>query len=407
MRSNARVDARRAIELEGETPGKEAEGKEQKRTRHDLIAFLHAVYEHLGEEKRWLHYGVTSYDIEDTALCLLMRKAATLLLADIDELEQAIIARARQHQWSYMIGRSHGMHAEPITFGLKLCVWLAELRRRRAMLERAVETISACKISGAVGTFANVDPRVEEIVAGKLGLTPSPAATQVLQRDRHAEFLAALAVLAGSLEQFATELRNLQRTDILEVEEPFQAGQRGSSAMPHKRNPIVCERVSGMARLVRSYLTPALENMALWHERDIAHSSVERVIIPDACILMDYMLKKFTAVVKGMHVYEKRMLKNLNATGGLFNSEAVMLAAVKAGMEKDDAYTAVQGHAMATWEKIQNDEMSPEALGSYYQTSLKNDAALAKYLTPEDIERIFNWQAHLRHIEIFYQRLGI
>ncbi len=198
-----------------------------------------------------------------------------------------------------MIGRSHGIHAEPITFGLKLCVWLAEVRRRRVMFARAVETISACKISGAVGTFANVDPRVEEIVAGKLGLTPSPAATQVLQRDRHAEYLAALAVLAGSLEQFATELRNLQRTDILEVEEPFQAGQRGSSAMPHKRNPIVCERVSGMARLVRSYLTPALENMALWHERDIAHSSVERMIIPDACILMDYMLKKFTAVVHG------------------------------------------------------------------------------------------------------------
>ncbi len=311
LRKNARVDARRAIELEGETPGKEAEGKEQKRTRHDLIAFLHAVKEHLGEEKNWLHYGVTSYDIEDTALCLLMRKAAGLLLADLDELEQAIIARAREHKWTYMIGRSHGVHAEPITFGLKLCVWLAELRRRRAMFERAVETISACKISGAVGTFANVDPRVEEIVAGRLGLTPSPAATQVLQRDRHAEFLAALAVLAGSLEQFATEIRNLQRTDILEVEESFQAGQRGSSAMPHKRNPIVCERVSGMARLMRSYLTPAMENMALWHERDIAHSSVERVIIPDACILMDYMLKKFTAVVNGMHVYEKRMLKNL------------------------------------------------------------------------------------------------
>jgi len=407
LRKNAKVDAKRAIELEGETPGKEEEGKEKKRTRHDLIAFLLAVYEHLGDEKKWLHYGITSYDIEDTALCLLMRKAAQLLLADMDELEKAIIARAQEHKWTYMIGRSHGVHAEPITFGLKMCVWLAELRRRRVMFERAVETISACKISGAVGTFANVSPQVEEMVAHNLGLTPSPAATQVLQRDRHAEFLSALAVLAGSLDQFATEMRNLQRTDILEAEESFQAGQRGSSAMPHKRNPIVCERVSGMSRLVRANLIPALENMALWHERDIAHSSVERVIIPDTCILMDYMLKKFTAVVNGMRVYEKRMMKNLNATGGLFNSEAVMLAAVKNGMMKDDAYTAVQRHAMDTWEKIQNDELPPEELGSFYQESLKSDPELSRYLTPEEITQIFNWQAHLKNIEIFYQRLGI
>jgi adenylosuccinate lyase len=407
LRKNAKVDAARAIELEGETPGKEAEGKEKKRTRHDLIAFLHAVYEHLGDEKKWLHYGVTSYDIEDTALSLLMKKASDLLLKDLDELEAAIIERAKEHKYTYMMGRSHGVHAEPITFGLKLCVWLGELRRRHAMFERAVETIAACKISGAVGTFANVDPRVEEYVAANLGLAPSPAATQVLQRDRHAEYLAALAVLAGSLEQFSTEIRNLQRTDILEVEESFQAGQRGSSAMPHKRNPIVCERVSGMARLMRSYLTPAIENMALWHERDIAHSSVERVIIPDACILMDYMLKKFTGVVKGMHVYEKRMLKNLNATGGLFNSEAVMLAAVKKGMDKDTAYTAVQRNAMDTWEKIQQDEMPPEQLDTYYRDALKADPELSRYLTAEDIDHAFDWRSHLRHIDVFYQRLGI
>jgi adenylosuccinate lyase len=407
LRKHAQVDAKRAIELEGEAPGKEAEGKEKQRTRHDLIAFLHAVYEHLGEEKKWLHYGVTSYDIEDTALCLLMKRAAAILLKDIDELEAAIIARAQEHKWTYMIGRSHGVHAEPVTFGLKLCVWLAQLRRRRAMFERAVEGISACKISGAVGTFANVDPRVEEFVARNLGLTPSPAATQVLQRDRHAEFLTALAVLAGSLDQFATEMRNLQRTDILEVEESFQAGQRGSSAMPHKRNPIVSERVSGMARLMRGYVVPALENMALWHERDIAHSSVERVIIPDACILMDYMLKKFTGVVKGMHIYEKRMLRNLYATGGLFNSEAVMLAAVKKGMDKDAAYTTVQKHAMETWEKIQQDELTSEGLEHYYIDTLKADPALAAYLTPEEIDRAFDWRSHLKHIEVFYQRLGI
>ncbi|MHB9129472.1 MAG: adenylosuccinate lyase [Armatimonadota bacterium] len=407
LRKNAKVDAKRAIELEGESPGKESEGKDKKRTRHDLIAFLHAVYEHLGEEKNWLHYGVTSYDIEDTALSLLMKKAADLLLKDMDQLEAAIIERANEHKWTYMMGRSHGVHAEPITFGLKLCVWLAELRRRRVMFEHAIETISACKISGAVGTFANVDPRVEEIAAKNLGLTPSPAATQVLQRDRHAEFLAALALLGGALEQFATEMRNLQRTDILEVEESFQAGQRGSSAMPHKRNPIVCERVSGMARLMRSYLVPAIENMALWHERDIAHSSVERVIIPDACILMDYMLKKFTVVVKGMHVYEKRMLKNLNATGGLFNSEAVMLAAVKNGMGKDEAYTTVQKHAMNTWEMIQNDEMSAEELGTYYPAQLKADPDLQQYLTPEEIDHAFDWRRHLKNIEVFYQRLGI
>ncbi|HEY3417733.1 MAG TPA: adenylosuccinate lyase, partial [Armatimonadota bacterium] len=374
---------------------------------HDLIAFLHAVYEHLGDEKKWLHYGVTSYDIEDTALALLMKKAAGILLQNIDALDAAIVTRAREHKWTYMIGRSHGVHAEPITFGLKLCVWLAELRRRREMFVRAVEGMSVCKISGAVGTFANVDPRVEEIVAKKLGLTPSPAATQVLQRDRHAEYLAALAILGGALEQYATEIRNLQRTDILEVEESFQAGQRGSSAMPHKRNPIVCERVSGMARLLRGNLIPAIENMALWHERDIAHSSVERVIIPDCCILADYMLKKFTGVVKGMHIYEKRMLKNLNATGGLFNSEAVMLAAVKQGMDKDTAYTTVQRHAMDTWEKIQNDEMSAEELGTYYPETLKADPNLRAYLTPEDIDHAFDWRSHLKNIEVFYQRLGI
>jgi adenylosuccinate lyase len=407
LRTHAKVDAQRAIELEGETPGKEAEGKEQKRTRHDLIAFLHAVYEHLGEEKKWLHYGVTSYDIEDTALCLLMKNAADVLLKDLDALEAALIARAREHKWTYMIGRSHGVHAEPITFGLKLCVWLAELRRRRTMFERAVETISACKISGAVGTFANVDPRVEERVAQNLGLTPSPAATQVLQRDRHAEFLSALALLAGSLEQFATEIRNLQRTDILEIEETFQAGQRGSSAMPHKRNPIVCERVSGLARLMRSFVTPAIENMALWHERDIAHSSVERVIIPDACILMDYMLRKFTTVVQGMHVYEKRMLKNLYATGGLFNSEAVMLAAVKRGMDKDLAYTTVQRHAMETWDQIQQDALNATELETYYISRLKDDQALARYLTPADIDDAFDWRKHLKHIEVFYRRLDI
>lgn len=407
LRKNAKVDAKRAIELEGEAPGQEAEGKEQKRTRHDLIAFLHAVYEHLGEEKNWLHYGVTSYDIEDTALSMLMKKAGEMILVEIDQLDAAIVERAKEYKWTYQIGRSHGVHAEPITFGLKLCVWLAELRRRRAMFARAVETISACKISGAVGTFANVDPRVEEMVAARLDLKPAEAATQVLQRDRHAEFLSALAVLGGSLEQFSTEVRNLQRTDILEVEETFQAGQRGSSAMPHKRNPIVCERVSGMARLMRSYLIPAIENMALWHERDIAHSSVERVIIPDACIIMDYMLKKFTGVVKGMYVYEKRMLKNLNATGGLFNSEAVMLAAVKNGMGKDAAYTAVQRNAMATWEKIQNDELTAEELGTYYPGLLKADAELRQYLSEEQIDTAFDWRTHLKHIDVFYQRLGI
>jgi adenylosuccinate lyase len=407
LRKHARVDARRAIELEGETPGQEAEGKQQQRTRHDLIAFLHAVYENLGEEKKWLHYGVTSYDIEDTALSLLMKHAGQILLKDIDTLETAIIRRAKEHKYAYMIGRSHGIHAEPITFGLKLCVWLAELRRRRTMLEHAMVTISACKISGAVGTFANVDPRVEEMVADNLGLTPSPAATQVLQRDRHAEFLTALAILAGSLEQFATEIRNLQRTDILEVEEPFQTGQRGSSAMPHKRNPIVSERVSGMARMMRSYVTPSIENMALWHERDIAHSSVERIIIPDSCILLDYMLKKFTAVVEGMLVYEKRMLKNLNATGGLFNSEAVMLAAVKNGMDKDLAYTTVQGHAMATWEKIQQDEVAGDELVSYYKKSLQSDAALREFLTAAEIDLAFDWRRHMQHIEVFYRRLGI
>jgi len=408
LRKNAKVDAARAIELEGETPGKESEGQEKKRTRHDLIAFLHAVYEHLGEEKKWLHYGVTSYDIEDTALSMLMRQAGELILKDIDELEAAIIRRAKEHKYTFMIGRSHGVHAEPVTFGHKLCVWLGELRRRRANFENAVKTVSAIKISGAVGTFANVPPQVEEMVAENLKLTPSPAATQVLQRDRHAEFITSLALLGGALEQFSTEIRNLQRTDILEVEETFQKGQRGSSAMPHKRNPIVCERVTGMARLLRSYAIPAIENMALWHERDIAHSSVERVIIPDACILANYMLKKFTAVVDGMYVYEKRMIKNINSTGGLHCSEAVMLAAVKKGMEKDLAYTSVQSNAMDTWEKIQNDELSDSELETFYPERLKADENLSKYLSSEDIDEAFDWKKHTKkHIDVFYKRLNI
>jgi len=408
LRQKAKVDAKRAIELEGETPGKEEEGKEKKRTRHDLIAFLHAVYETLGDEKKWLHYGVTSYDIEDTALSMLMRQAGLLILKDIDDLETALIKRAKEHKYTFMIGRSHGVHAEPITFGHKLCVWLGELRRRRANFERAVNTISAIKISGAVGTFANVPPQIEEMVAKNLGLAPSPAATQVLQRDRHAEYITSLALLAGALEQFATEMRNLQRTDILEVEETFQKGQRGSSAMPHKRNPIVSERITGMARLIRSYTIPAIENMALWHERDIAHSSVERVIIPDACMLIDYMLKKFTAVVDGMHVYEKRMIKNLNSTGGLHCSEAVMLAAVKKGMDKDLAYTSVQSNAMDVWEKIQNDELNDAELELFYPNRLKADTNLSVYLTSEDIDNAFNWREHIKkHIDVFYKRLNI
>ncbi|MFB3881802.1 MAG: adenylosuccinate lyase [Armatimonadota bacterium] len=339
----------RTLELEGDVPGFEPKPG-QPVIRHDLIAFLTAVSEHLGDEKAYLHFGVTSYDIEDTATCMILRESCDLIEASARALADAIRQRAGEHKWTPMIGRTHGVHAEPITFGLKLAVWLAELERDIERLREAKHSVSVAMVSGPVGSYGTVDPRVEEYVCKKLGVELPKATSQIVQRDRFAHYVSALAIMAGSLERFATEVRNLQRTELLEVEEPFKKGQRGSSSMPHKRNPMTCERITGLARIVRSYVIPALENMAQWHERDLTNSSVERIILPDSSILVDYMLRKFTDVVKGMVVYADNMRANLERLKGLVMSEHVMLALVDKGMPKDDAYRTVQAVAMKAFE---------------------------------------------------------
>ena len=319
-------------------------------TNHDVIAFLTNVADHIGNDSRYVHLGLTSSDLLDTTLACQLKEAGELILKRIDALRDAVREQAVAHKRTVMVGRSHGIHAEPTTFGLKLLVWYDELRRRRELVERAVKTVSVGKLSGSVGTFAHQPPSVETYVMKKLGLEPAPVSTQIVQRDRHAEFVCALAQVAASLEKFSTEVRNLQRTDVLEVEEPFKKGQKGSSSMPHKRNPIMSERVSGMARLLRGHAQAALENVTLWHERDISHSSVERVILPDATITLDYMLVKFTNIVKGMIVYPDHMLSNMDKVHGLIYSQKLLLELARAGLSREDAYALVQEAAMETWE---------------------------------------------------------
>lgn len=368
----------------------------EKETDHDLIAFTKACTENLGEEARYFHLGVTSYDIEDTALGLQLRKACDLLLADLAELDKVLRRRAVEHKHTVMMGRTHGIHAEPVTFGLKLALWTEEMQRNRERVERARERVSFGKISGAVGTYANIDPRVEELVCKSLGLTPAPVSTQILQRDRHAEYLTTMAILAASLEKFATEIRNLQRTDILEVEEPFKKGQRGSSAMPHKRNPITCERLCGQARVVRANALVGLENIALWHERDITNSSSERVILPDSSCLVDYMLRRFTRVMDGLIVYPDRMLENLNRTHGVIFSQRVMLKLIDKGWSREQAYTTVQAHAMDAWENRRD-----------FRELLGTDTSVSEALTPDELEDCFNYHYHLRHVDTVFARLGL
>jgi adenylosuccinate lyase len=363
--------------------------------RHDLLGFVGSVLENLREEGRYFHYGVTSYDIEDPALALLMREAIDLLLRDVDGLCEVIRDRAREHKHTPMIGRTHGIHAEPITFGFKLAIWLAEMQRHRQRLAQAREMIAWGKISGAVGTHANIDPRVEELVCRKLGLQPSPASSQILQRDRHAQIVTTLAILSSSLEKFATEIRNLQRTEVREVEEHFAAGQRGSSAMPHKRNPWVSEQVSGLARVVRGYVVPALENVVTWHERDLANSSVERIIIPDACTLVDYQLVTFTRIVRQLQVFPEAMAANLDRMGGLVHSQQVMLALVERGVSRDDAYKMVQRNAAAAWQ------------GASFKEQVQADPEIRAHLSEDDLARCFDLQYHLKHLEHTFQQLGI
>jgi len=381
--AEVKMDVARFLEIEAEV-------------RHDVIAFVKGVSEQLGEEGKYIHFGMTSYDVVDTALGLLMGQAADLIGEGLLQLREVVRERAREHKDTLMMGRTHGVHAEPITLGFKLCVWLAEIDRHRERLQAARQAISVGKISGAVGTYANVDPRVERLVCARLGLQPAPVSTQIVQRDRHAQFLCTLAILAGSLEKFATEIRNLQRTEILEVEEPFRRGQRGSSAMPHKRNPIVCERISGLTRVVRANALAALENISTWHERDLTNSSVERIIIPDSCCLIDYLLHRFTEVMRSLVVYPERMRRNLEQTRGLIFSQQVMLALTEKGLSREEAYQIVQGHALRAWER-----------GEDFKALLLRDERVTGVLTPAEIEGCFDYRHHTRHLPQIYERFGI
>ncbi len=365
---------------------------EEKETKHDVVAFLRVVSESLGEDARYLHFGLGSSDIVDTAQAVLMKRAADILLRDLQVLMGEVQRLAVEHRYTLMVGRTHGVHAEPITFGLKMALWLAELQRHQRRLEQAREAIAVGKLSGEVGTYAHLDPRVEAYVCEKLGLKPAPVSSQVLQRDRHAEYMTALALLASSLEKFATEIRNLQRTEIREVEEPFQAGQTGSSAMPHKRNPILCERIAGLARLVRAYALAAMENVALWHERDITHSSVERVAIPDATSLVHYMLRKFTSVLRGLQVYPEQMRRNLERTGGLIFSHRLLLRLVEKGLSREEAYATVQNAAMKAWRGEESFQEALLASGAF---------------SPSELAECFDARWALRYIDEIYQKVGI
>ncbi len=366
----------------------------EKIVKHDVIAFLTAVGEKVGPDSRYIHLGLTSSDVLDTSLAALMRRAADIIIDDIRLLLKTLRKKAMQHKRTVMIGRSHGVHAEPVTFGLKMALWYEEMQRALDRMKRAKDVISVGKVSGAVGTFANIDPFVESYVCRKLGLTPEPVATQVVQRDRHAEFLSTLALIASSIEKFSVELRHLQRTEVLEAEEYFSEGQKGSSAMPHKRNPISAENLSGLARVVRSNSLAAMENVALWHERDISHSSVERIIIPDSAILIDYMLARFTSLIDRLFVYPKNMQRNMEISRGLFHSETVMLALVGKGLSRETAYSYVQRNAMEIWKH-----------GGDFSERLKNDQDIRKHLSGKEIDACFDLKHTLDNVDYIFKRV--
>ncbi len=366
----------------------------EKVTKHDVLAFLTNVGESIGPLSRYLHYGLTSSDILDTSLALLLKEASDLILQDLHRLLKVLKEKALKYKETLMIGRSHGVHAEPITFGLKMALWYDETKRNLLRMERAKEAVGVGKISGAVGTFAHIPPFVEEFVCGRLGLKPAPISTQIVQRDHHAEFFTTLAILASSIEKFSVELRHLQRTEVLEAEEFFSKGQKGSSAMPHKRNPISSENLSGLARLVRSYSIAALENIPLWHERDISHSSVERVIAPDATILIDYMLNRFTSLTENLIVYPENMRSNLEKMGGLIYSEAILLLLTKKGLSREEAYGVVQRNAMRVWEK-----------GEDFKTLLSQDEGIKRLLTQEELDAAFDVRGHLKHVDDIFRRV--
>jgi adenylosuccinate lyase len=381
IKKRAQFDVKRIDEIE-------------KVVKHDVIAFLTSVAQSLGPEARFIHKGLTSSDILDTALALLMRDASDLIMKDIRELMDVLKKQAQKYKDTPVMGRSHGVHAEPMTFGLKFALWFEDMTRNLGRMKRAKEVISVGKLSGAVGTFSNIPPIIEEKVCKKLGLRPEPVATQVVQRDRHAEYLTTLALIAASVEKIATEIRHLQRSEVLEAEEPFMAGQKGSSAMPHKRNPVGCENLSGLARLVRTNALAAIENVALWHERDISHSSVERVIIPDSTILVDYMLDRLKGILDGLHVYPKRMKENMSRSYGLFTSQRVMLALLDKGLDREQAYSIVQADAMKSWKE-----------GTEFKKILLKDKEVKKYLTAQEISEIFDLGYYLKHVDYIFRRV--
>lgn len=366
----------------------------EKTTKHDVIAFLTSVTERVGEDGRFLHMGLTSSDILDTSLALLLREAADILIDDLDRLLAALKRKAYDYKNTIMIGRSHGIHAEPITFGLKMALWYAEMERNRERMSRARETISAGKLSGAVGTFSFIDPSIEAYVCKKLGLKPAPVSSQIVQRDRHAEYFTTMAIIASSLDKFAQEIRLLQRTEVQEVEEYFSPGQKGSSAMPHKRNPVLSENLSGLSRLMRAYALSAMEDMALWHERDISHSSVERVIGPDATTLLDFMLSRFTGLVEQLVVYPDRMLVNLQMTRGVIFSQTVLLKMIEKGISREAAYAIVQRNAMRSWQE-----------GNEFRDLLMQDSEVQALLRPEELAAAFKVEHFVRQVDFIFNRV--
>ena len=366
----------------------------EREVKHDVIAFLTNLAEHVGEEARFVHQGMTSSDVLDTCLAVQLTQACDILLADLDALLAALERRAREHKMTPTVGRSHGIHAEPVTFGLKLAGYHAEFARNRARLAAARAEIATCAISGAVGTFANIDPRVEAHVAAQLGLTVEPVSTQIIPRDRHAMFFITLAVIASSIERLATEIRHLQRSEVREAEEFFSEGQKGSSAMPHKRNPVLTENLTGLARLVRMTVTPALENVATWHERDISHSSVERMIGPDATVTLDFALARLTGVIEKLTVYPENMRANMDSLGGLIHSQRVLLALTQAGMSREDAYQAVQRCAMPVWLE-----------GADFLTNLRGDAAVTAHLSDDELAALFDLAYHTKHVDTIFARV--
>ncbi|NUK31822.1 adenylosuccinate lyase [Parageobacillus sp. VR-IP] len=383
IRQNASFDIARIKEIEEET-------------RHDVVAFTRAVSETLGEERKWVHYGLTSTDVVDTALSYLLKQANEILLRDLENLIQVLKEKALEHKYTVMMGRTHGVHAEPTTFGLKMALWYAEMQRNLERFKQAAETVRVGKISGAVGTYANIDPFVEQYVCEKLGLKPAPISTQTLQRDRHAYYMATLALIATSIEKFAVEIRGLQKSEVREVEEFFAKGQKGSSAMPHKRNPIGSENMTGMARVIRGYMLTAYENVPLWHERDISHSSAERIILPDATIALNYMLNRFANIVKNLRVYPENMKKNMDRTLGLIYSQRVLLALIDTGMTREEAYDLVQPKAMEAWEK-----QVP------FRSLIEADERITSRLTKEQLDDCFDYRYHLKHVDTIFARLGL